>query len=185
VQTNLLPLAKQKPKHIHNPILHAVVALIPLITGFVWYNPKVFGTPWLQASGLTPESAKAGFNPAMVFGIAYLASFLLAIALGPVVVHQMALFSLARPEPGQAPSPIVTQWLHDSFTIVGHNYRRYRHGAFHGAIFGIFAILPVITVNALFERRGFKYIAINAGFWILNCILMGAVLCHWLLVEPH
>ena len=35
----------------------------------------------------------------------------------------------------------------------------------------------VIGINALFERKGFKYIAINAGYWILCLGLMGGVLC--------
>jgi Protein of unknown function (DUF1761) len=168
---------------MHNLIVYAVTALIPMILGMIWYNPKVFGTAWMPAAGLTPESAQAGFNMPLVFGLAYVMSFFLAIALGFTVVHQAALISVTRPEPGTPMMPAVDQWLHQGWLLIGHSYRRYRHGAFHGTIFAIFGLLPVITVNSLFERRGFKYIAITFGFWLINCILMGAILCHWLVVE--
>ena len=47
-----------------------VAALIPLITGAVWYNPKVFGNAWLKTSGLTEEEAQSG-NMAVIFGLSY------------------------------------------------------------------------------------------------------------------
>ncbi|MBL7753083.1 MAG: DUF1761 family protein, partial [Chitinophagaceae bacterium] len=33
-------------------------AIIPLIVGFIWYNPKVMGTVWMKAAGVSPEDAK-------------------------------------------------------------------------------------------------------------------------------
>ncbi|HWB64164.1 MAG TPA: DUF1761 domain-containing protein, partial [Chitinophagales bacterium] len=120
-----------------------------------------------------------GMNMALVFIVTYIMGLLLSVALSSTVIHQMHLFSLATPEPNTQPNPVVTKWLHDSLTLHATSYRRYRHGALHGAIFGVFALLPVISVNALFERKGFKYIAINAGFWIVCSVIMGAIICHW------
>jgi len=40
-------------------------------------------------------------------------------------------------------------------------------------------VLPVMGVNALFERKGFKYIAINVGFWTVSLALMGGIICQW------
>jgi len=37
--------------------------------------------------------------------------------------------------------------------------------------------LPIVGIPALFERKGFNYIAINAGYWIVSMALMGGVLC--------
>ena len=45
--------------------------------------------------------------------------------------------------------------------------------------FGLFLALPILGTNALFERKGFKYIAVNAGYWILTIALMGGLLCAW------
>ena len=35
-----------------------VSALVTLLVGFVWYNPKVFGTIWMNETGMTEEKAK-------------------------------------------------------------------------------------------------------------------------------
>ena len=65
-----------------------VAALVPMVMGFIWYNPKVFGTAWMQASGLTQETAMKGFNMPLVMGISLFVSFLLAFSLNPIVIHQ-------------------------------------------------------------------------------------------------
>ncbi|HRN41812.1 MAG TPA: DUF1761 family protein [Vicingus sp.] len=31
----------------------------------------------------------------------------------------------------------------------------------------------------MFERKGFKYIAINSGYWIITLGLMGGVICQF------
>ena len=59
----------------------------------------------------------------------------------------------------------------------GNNFRTFKHGFVHGILAGIFLALPLIAVNALFEKKGVAYIAINAGFWTINLALMGGVIC--------
>jgi hypothetical protein len=49
----------------------------------------------------------------------------------------------------------------------------------HGAIGALFFVLPVLGINALFERKGWKYILINVGYWVLTLAIMGAILCGW------
>ena len=41
-----------------NYLAMAVAALTTLVVGFVWYHPKVFGTAWMHAAGLTEEELK-------------------------------------------------------------------------------------------------------------------------------
>ena len=60
-----------------------------------------------------------------------------------------------------------------------NEFRNFSHGAIHGAIAGIGLALPMVTTNALFERKGFKYIAINSGYWIVCLILMGGFICQF------
>ena len=33
-------------------------ALIPLLMGFIWYHPKVFGNIWMRESGIIPNEAR-------------------------------------------------------------------------------------------------------------------------------
>ena len=54
----------------------ALAALVPLVIGFIWYNPKVFGSAWIKATGLTEEQLMGG-NMMLIFGITYLMSFLI------------------------------------------------------------------------------------------------------------
>ena len=37
-----------------------VAALSSFVVGFIWYNPKVFGTIWMKEIGMTEEQAQKG-----------------------------------------------------------------------------------------------------------------------------
>jgi hypothetical protein len=154
-----------------------VAAIIPLALGFVWYHKKVFGTAWIKAAEMTEDKAK-GPNMAIVFGLTYLFSLLIAFALLNITIHQMHLLSLFSGEAekmGSGPEgKLLFNLLMDSF---GSSFRTFQHGAFHGAVAGFLIAMPILSINALFERRGFKYIAINSGFWILSMSLMGGFVC--------
>ena len=41
-----------------NWIAILLAALSTLVVGFIWYNPKVFGTIWMKEAGLTEEKMK-------------------------------------------------------------------------------------------------------------------------------
>ena len=62
----------------------------------------------------------------------------------------------------------------------GTTFRTFKHGAFHGTLAALFISLPIIGTNALFERKSFKYVAINVGYWMLTMALMGGVVCAFL-----
>ncbi|HXB39598.1 MAG TPA: DUF1761 domain-containing protein [Bacteroidia bacterium] len=157
-----------------------LAALIPMIIGFIWYNPKVLGTAWMTASGMTPEKAK-GANMGLVFGLAYLLSVMLAMALIPLTIHQSHMFSILANEPGvNDPSSEIGMFLKGFLEKYGHNFRTFKHGAFHGTLAAFFISLPILGTNALFERKSFKYVAINVGYWMLTMALMGGVVCAFL-----
>ncbi len=154
-----------------------LAALVPLLAGFLWYNPKTFGAAWMKAAGMTEESMK-GANMALIFGLTYALSFLAAMSLNFMVIHQFHLYSLLANDPGfNDPGSEVRTFLQGFMEKHGRNFRTFGHGAFHGALGGIFLALPVLGVNALFERKGFRYIAVNAGFWIVCLALMGGIIC--------
>jgi len=150
-----------------------VAAVSALIVGFIWYNPKVFGTAWMNAAGMTDEQIKGG-NMLKIFSLALVFAFLLAMALPPMVIHQMgALSMLGGDATGALPS--YAAFMSD----YGDAYRTFKHGAFHGFFAGLFVALPIIGTNALFERKSAKYIFINAGYWIVTLCIMGAIICGW------
>ncbi|HNR20679.1 MAG TPA: DUF1761 domain-containing protein [Bacteroidia bacterium] len=156
-----------------------VAALIPLAVGFVWYNPKVFGNAWMQASGMTEEKAK-GANHALIFGLTYVFAVLAGMALMPIVIHQMGIFSVLADDPGMKdPNSEVSIMFNGFMQKYGDNFRTFKHGAFHGTLLGIFMVLPIIAINAMFERKSWKYIWINVGYFTVSFALMGGVICAW------
>ncbi|HZG01368.1 MAG TPA: DUF1761 domain-containing protein [Chitinophagales bacterium] len=157
-----------------NWIVLVGAALVPLVIGFIWYHPKTFANPWMRAAGLTPESLQGGNMP-VVFALTFVLSLMLALLLHSMVIHQYAIYSLVADMTPEQQEPLIADF-NDKF---GTLYRTFRHGAFHGVLIGLFFVLPVMGVNALFERKGFKYIAINVGFWTVSLALMGGIICQW------
>lgn len=150
-------------------------ALIPLFIGMIWYNPKVFGTAWMNASGMTEEKAK-GANMLVVFILTYIFSILISFILSGIVIHQAGVFSVFEGDT----TPEAKEYLRNFMEKYGDRFRTFKHGVLHGVIAGIGMALPIIGINAMFERKGFKYIAINTGYWILCFALMGGFICAML-----
>ena len=160
------------------PII-AAAALLPIVLGFVWYNTHVFGKAWMAASGVTEETIKNS-NMFIILGLTYVFSFFLAMGVNFMVVHQFHLYSMVMNDPGFGdPNSPVQSMLKDIMSKYGNEFRSFKHGAFHGFLGGLQFALPIIGINALFERRGVKYIAIHTGYWLLTLILMGAIISHF------
>lgn len=159
--------------------LAAATALIPLILGFIWYNPKVFGTVWLREAGLTEETAKAKFNMPLVFGLSYVLSFFLAVFLHFWTIHQFAFISLLEPARNYTNPAGFEDAIKAAANISAPKFRSWSHGMAHGIVLGITFLLPVIATNGLFERKSWRYILINWGYWTLCVTLMGMVICQF------
>lgn len=153
-------------------------AVIPLLIGFIWYHPAVFGKAWMGLAGLDEEKLKAG-NMALIFGFCILLSLILASYMPGQVIHQMALQSMMMNEPNMMTDPMANPDYHMMITKYGHTFRTFKHGAFHGALSAVFFALPILGINALFERKGAKYIFLHLGYWIITLALMGGVICQW------
>lgn len=161
-----------------NFYMYFIVALIPLIVGAVYYHPKVLGTTWMNANGFTEESLQ-GANMPLIFGLSYVLSFILGFFLTSMVIHQGQVFSMMIPDIMESGSA-AQQTFNDLMETYGDRYRTFSHGAVHGVITTVFFILPVLGINALFERRGWKYVLVHFGYWAISLALMGGVLCSTL-----
>lgn len=163
-----------------NWIAIIVAALVPTFVGFIWYNPKVFGNAWMEAADMDVEKMK-GTNLGVIFAVSLGLSFLLALYVQNLTIHQVHLYSMLMNEPGFAdPTSEVGKFLSDCMSKYGNNFRTFSHGVFHGILAGIFFVLPVLGTNALFERKSWKYILVNVGYWTLTLALMGGIVCAWM-----
>jgi hypothetical protein len=157
------------------PIL-LLAALVPMVIGFIWYSPKVFGKAWMEASGMTDEKVKGG-NMALIFGLSFVFAVLLAVEINFMVIHQNHLYSIFF---GQADGLKATLEYMDT-THVGwtENFRTFKHGSFHGLLAGLLFAVPVLATNSMFERKGLKYVLVNGGYWVITIALMGGVICQF------
>lgn len=156
-----------------------VAALVPLVVGFVWYHPAVFGGAWQRGSGLPREAFEKGPKPT-VFLIVYILGLLFALGLYPLVVHQVGVASLfaTREGFGDPGSPNHQQFV-AMMTQVQGVHRSFGHGALHGSFAGILIGLPILGINGMFEQKRWKYNFINIGYWLVTAALMGGILCQF------
>lgn len=160
-----------------------VAALIPMAMGFIWYNPKLLGPAWQRSAGVSDEQIKSA-NLALIFGVSFIFSLMLSFEMNIIAYHDAfvggALYYVNHGAMAPEPGTEAAKWLEYFQTNLSDTCRNFKHGAFHGAfIAGLFISVPVIGTNALFERKGFKYIAINAGYWIITLALMGGTVAAW------
>ena len=159
-----------------------VSAIIPIIVGFIWYHPKVFGTAWMRINGLKEQDLEGG-NMVLILGLSFLLGVFLSFGLSGLVIHQGNVFQMMMPNIMEAGSAEQLQY-NDLMAQYGNSHRGFGHGALHGGLATVVFALPIIAINALFERRGGKYIMIHFGYWFLTLLLMGGLLCQTLVYSP-
>ncbi|WP_278022677.1 DUF1761 domain-containing protein [Flavobacterium ginsengisoli] len=148
-------------------------AIVTLVTGFIWYSPKVFGTIWMKENNLTQEELRKG-NMLKIFGLTYLFSLMITMTLMSLTIHQSgAIGMVGGPPLMDSAKPSFAAFMAD----YGMAYRTFKHGALHGFMSGLFFAFPLIGINGLFERKSWKYIFIHAGYWMLTLTLMGGIIC--------
>lgn len=157
--------------------LYAILAasFSSLLVGFIWYNPKVFGTILMKESGTNQEKMK-GKNMLLLIVLSFFYAFLICIVLEGIVIHQNGAISLVGgPMEFKNAKPSFTAFMTD----YNDAFRTFKHGALHGFITGLLLVLPVIGTNSLYERRSFKYVLIVSGYWMITFMIMGGIICAW------
>ena len=137
-----------------------VAAFIPILVGFIYYNPKVLGSAWMRELGKTEAELQEGSNMPLIMGASLLLSFFLSFGTNVVVelIHRNV----------DAAGEILTQSTH----TLGH-------GMFHGLILAVLFVIPALVIDGLFERKSWKLLLINSGYWILTIMLMSGLLDVW------
>ncbi len=153
------------------------VAIIPLIIGFIWYNPAVFGKAWMKAAEVDEERVRS-INPVKTYGLTFLYSIFAAYLLAMFAVHQTSIFQLVFSDPSFSDESSDTYQMVSNFMAeFGGTHRSFGHGIIHGLELALLSGLVFVGVPAMFEARSFKYTMIHTGYWIVCFILMGGILC--------
>ncbi len=163
-----------------NYLILLLAGVIPLAVGALYYSNMLFGKSWMNLNGFTEDQLKEG-NPIVLFGSSYIFSCLLAFALSGIVIHQTGVMQLFAMDPGWGKEGSdIMNYYNDFMSSYGDWHRSFGHGALHGGFIAVIFALPLIAINALFERRGWKYIGIHFGYWFVTLILMGGVICQFM-----
>lgn len=150
-----------------------VAALSTLVVGAIWYNPKVFGTIWMNETGMTEEKARKS-SMVKVFSMTILFAFFIAFILQFLVIHQYGAIGMVGGDPSIA-KPSYSGFMAD----YGTAFRTFKHGMLHGFMTGLLFALPVVGTGALYEQRSWKYILVSGGYWVVSCMIMGGIICAW------
>lgn len=140
------------------PIL--VATLIPTVVGMLYYNPKTVGGAWMQSLGKTEEELTEGFNMALVTIIGLVLSFFLAFSINAIV-------------------ELIHKDVNEAGELIYASHHTFAHGALHGALMAIFFIVPVFITNGMYERKTWKNMFINCGYWIITFALMSGLMDYW------
>ncbi|WP_323787466.1 DUF1761 domain-containing protein [Psychroserpens sp.] len=152
-----------------------VAAVVPMVLGFLWYGPMLFQNSWMRESGMTEEKIKGG-NMAVIFGLSFVFSILLSFFTQFLTIHQLGALGMIGGDPlAEGILPSYQAFMDD----YGTHFRTFKHGALHGLLAGIFIVFPIIATNAMFERKSWKLIFINSGYWTVALTIMGAIICGW------
>jgi hypothetical protein len=150
-----------------------VAALVPTAVGFVWYSDKGLGNAWMRENNFIKEELEKT-NMLPIIALSLLFSFFISLMMQFFVIHQMGAFGMIGGDQATA-LPSYVAFIKD----YGMAFRTFKHGALHGTMAGILFAFPLVAINAMFERKSWKYIFIHAGYWTLTLGIIGAILCGW------
>lgn len=126
-------------------------AVFAVVLGGLWYGP-VFGKMWMNLTGMTPEKMKAmplSAPVAMLGG--FITAFLMAYVLAHGIIFGNAFTHMSGIEGGMTGA--FWYWLGFAVPLTG--------GAF------------------LWEGKSFKLWVLNAGYYLVSLLGMGAILGAW------
>ena len=111
---------------------------------------------------------------ALTFILTYVFSILIGFMIQFVTIHQFGALGMVGGDLAGAKQS-YSAFMND----YGQAFRSFKHGALHGGMVSILFIFPIIAINALFERKSWKYILINTGYWLVSLTIMGGIICSW------
>ena len=152
------------------------VAFIPLILGYIWFHPNVFGgKTWQTLANLTDEQMNSEIKPWQLL-LTILLNFLIAFGVFICTVHQTHVLGITGPDVDAFKGGVALEFMQ----TYGDNFQTFSHGIAHGlGICLLFFVIPILGYAVIFERKRFKYLLVNAGFWGISLVLMAGIISKW------
>src|SRR3989344_2369946 len=129
-----------------------VGAIISVVLGMIWYNPKVFGTAWIGAQGKSMDEMLAKMKASgKSMTNQYIIQIVSALVMNYVLAHFVSLL-------GQ-----VT----------------FMDGATLGFWLWLGFVATAMIGMVLWEGKPWKYFSIVAGYHLVNMLIVGGLLAAW------
>ncbi len=156
-----------------------IAALIPLLLGFIWYQPKVFGTALATATG-KPINQIGNQGSIARAAFTYLFGLFMAYVLLMCSVHQFAtaLLFVLDPAFGQEGSEF-SSFLTDFNNKYGDRHRTFGHGVIHGMEVSALMSFAFLGISTFIEGLPMKRMWIHFGYFVLCGGLMGGLICAY------
>ena len=151
-----------------------LIAFIPLIIAFFWYQPNSKMAQWAGVDNLIKLST---LRPLQILW-AFLLSFALVFGYINLIIHQMGFYELFFTDimKGSAEAKQITE---DFLAKYGQKHRHFGHGVFHGAINAFFFALPFLGLHVLLAGRSIKYLLFHFLYWLLTSMLIGGLISEF------
>jgi hypothetical protein len=131
-----------------NWIAFALAVIAQMVVGYVWFLPGVMGKMWARANGATMEDMKPQ-NMGMTMGFTIFFTLLFTFWL-----------NLNVNGPGQEDARFAT----------------FQHGIAHAVALTLFIVLPMFGTPALYEKRGWNWVLVHAGYWFARMAVAAGIL---------
>lgn len=130
-------------------VLGAAVA--SFVVGMLWYS-VLFGKAWMSMTGITPESMKAMKMSATA---AYIGMFVLSLLMAYVLAHGIIFGNAYLNMSGAVGGMMGAFWYWLGFAV------------------------PLTSGSYLWEGKSIKLWVLNAGYYLVSLLVMGAILGHF------
>lgn len=161
----------------YNFFILPIAALIPLIIGFIWYHPNVFGKQMTTADGNTSITHLSISKIAII----YLFSLLMCYLLMFMTVHQSAVFQLFFMDPAlDDPDSAYNTFIKEFMSTYGDRHRSFGHGIIHGTEIGFLFSLGFLGITFIYKGIPVKKAWIHVGYWVICLALMSGLICAFL-----
>jgi hypothetical protein len=163
-------------------LVNLAAAAVPLVIGFIWYSPLLFGKILMKANGNENKQRMGGGQMAIAFIVTYAASYLIASrVLGSIVIHQRGLFGMLADQPDiHTKGTDLYNAVHSLIDKSGTRFLTFKHGALHGGFTGLFLVAPVLSIIALFEPKSWIWVVIHSLYFIACLAIMGGIICQYM-----
>lgn len=150
-------------------------ALIPLILGYLWFHPKVFGGDfWYDLTNL--KGADRSEVSTIKLLSTLILNFFIAWGLFGLTIHQFGAFSMVGGDAELLKTGVGGAFMSE----YGSSFLSFGHGALHAVLQACIGfVIPVLGYVTIFEKKSFRYFLVYLGYWVISLILMGGVVGQW------